>query len=201
MVDAPVLEELPHWVPMPPPQPDVEPIPDEAALNELSNAVLQLSRQSLAEPPAAFNFQPAELQTSNVRRTPHALYDLSYTFLFIPRLPHITLIGDLKTRLEQWLALLADAREWQTQFLSIEPTHIEISLACPPTESPERIIKAILLETSTRVLEDFPRFAAAHSKRPGAFWSPGYYVVAPGRRLSPAEVSAFIEYQRREQNP
>ncbi|MEK7311036.1 MAG: IS200/IS605 family transposase, partial [Chloroflexota bacterium] len=180
---------------------DLEPIPDEATLNELSNTILQLSRQSLnqslVEPSSVRDLSPTPLP--KVRRTPHSLYDLSYTFLIIPRLPTTLLTGDLKNRVEGWLLSIAAAYDWQTQAIGVEPDHVEISLGCLPTDSPESVVKALILETSDKVLIEFPRLAASHAKRPGNFWAPAYYVVAPGRPRSPDEVSAFVEYQRREQ--
>lgn len=183
---------------MPQPDEDLEPIPDEDALNALSTQLLQLERQSLIEQPSLLDLAPTPLP--NIRRTPHGLYDLSYTFLFLPRLPHITLTGDLKARLEQWLIALADTHDWDASQIQIEEDHVEVSLQCAPADSPERIIKTILAETSDKVLSEYPRLAAAHAKRPGAFWASGYYVVTPGRRLSPDEVNAFVQYQRHEQN-
>jgi len=180
------------------PDPDVEPIPDEESLNNLSKQLQQLERQALIEQPLLLDLPPAPLP--NIRRTPHGLYDLSYTFLFLPRLPHITLAGDLKARLEQWLIALADTHDWDATTIKINEDHVEVSLNCAPADSPERVIKTILTETSDKILEEYPRLAAAHAKRPGAFWASGYYVVTPGRRLAPEEVTAFVEYQRREQS-
>jgi REP element-mobilizing transposase RayT len=192
----------PDWTPATSPQaqPDeeVEPIPDQESLNTLSQQLLQLERQSIVEQPLLLDLPPAPLP--NIRRTPHGLYDLSYTFLFLPRLPHLSLSGDLKARLEQWLIALADTHDWDATTIQIEENHVEISLSCAPADSPERIVKTILAETSDKILAEYPRLAAAHAKRPGAFWSTGYYVVTPGRHLAPAEVTAFVEYQRREQS-
>lgn len=182
----------------PPVEADVEPIPDEDSLNALSQQLLQLEQQALVEQPLPLELPPVPLV--NIRRTPHGLYDLSYTFLILPRLAHITLTGELKDRLEQWLIVIADTHDWEANQITVADDHIEISLKCPPADSPERIIKTLLAETSEKVLNEFPRLAASHSKRPGAFWASGYYVVTPGRHLTPEEVQAFMQYQRREQS-
>jgi REP element-mobilizing transposase RayT/CheY-like chemotaxis protein len=179
------------------PEADVEPIPDEAALAQLSNSILQLERQALAEQPPLIELAPVPLP--HIRRTSHSLYDLSYTFLLIPRLSTTSLTGDLKTRLEHWLAMLADACDWQTKSIRVELDHVEISLACPPADSPEKIARSLIDETSEKIFAEFPRLAADHAKRPGAFWSPAYYVITPARPLTPEEITAFVEYQRREQ--
>lgn len=177
---------------------EVEPLPDAESLNQLSNAILQLERQALVEQPPLLELPPTALPA--VRRTPHALYDLTYTFLIIPRLPTNMLHGDLKARLEQWLITLADAYDWEADTILIEPSHIELHVRAAPGDSPDYIAKTLQAETSDRILAEFPRLAADHAKRPGAFWSPGYFVTTPGRPLSLDEIGAFIEYQRREQS-
>jgi REP element-mobilizing transposase RayT len=158
---------------------------------------MQLSRQDVIEQPPLPELQLAPLPA--VRRTSHGVYDLSYTLLLIPRLSTTVLDGDLKIRLEHWLAVLADAYEWQTQSVRVQDDHVEISLRCPPADAPEKIARVLMHDTSDKVLAEFARLAAVHAKRPGAFWASGYYVVAPGRRLTQEEIGAFLEYQRREQ--
>jgi REP element-mobilizing transposase RayT/CheY-like chemotaxis protein len=177
---------------------DLDPIPDAASLNELSNALLQLERQALIEQPPLLDLPPLELPS--LRRTPHSLYDLTYTFLLIPRLPTNLLNGDLRSRLEQWLITLADVYDWEADSIVIEPGHIELRLRAAPSDSPDYIARTLQVETSDRILNEFPRLAAEHAKRPGAFWSPGYFVTTPGRPLSHDEVTIFIDYQRREQS-
>ena len=197
-ISAAEIQPTPAETANPEIQTEVEPLPDEDTLRSLSQQLLELEQQSLVEQPPLLDLPPAPLL--NIRRTPHGLYDLSYTFLFIPRLAHIILSGELKARLEQWLIAIADTHDWDASQIVIEADHIEISLSCAPADSPERIIKTLLVESSEKVLADFPRLAAAHAKRPGAFWASGYYVVTPGRRLTPEEVQAFSQYQRREQS-
>lgn len=194
---APVEENLFEALPETP-DTEVEPLPDAESLNQLSNAILQLERQALVEQPALLELPPTALPA--IRRTPHALYDLTYTFLIIPRLPTNMLHGDLKSRLEQWLITLADAYDWEADSIQIEPSHIELHVRAAPGDSPDYIARTLQAETSERILSEFPRLAADHAKRPGAFWSPGYFVTTPGRPLSNDEINAFIEYQRREQS-
>ncbi|MBI4316045.1 MAG: IS200/IS605 family transposase, partial [Chloroflexi bacterium] len=136
----------------------------------------------------------------NARRTPHGLYALSYTYLIIPKFASTRLSGDLQSRLAEWISFQALTHDWRITGLHIEPDHLEISLDCAPSEAPEKVVKAIMQYTAEKVMAEFPRLAAEHSKRVSSFWAQGYYVVAPGRRLSADEIRAFIDYQRQEQN-
>ena len=137
----------------------------------------------------------------NIRRTPHGLYDLSYTFLVLPRLPQMLLPNDIQARLEYWFTTLAAAYEWQLQAVTVGADHVELSLIAPPSDSAEKIVRSLMYGTSDKILTEFPRLASENgllAPRPGAFWSSGYCVITPGRRLTPAEVTGFIQYQRGE---
>ncbi len=136
----------------------------------------------------------------NARRTPHGLYALSYTYLIIPKFASTRLSGDLQSRLAEWISFQALTHDWRITGLHIEPDHLEISLDCAPSEAPEKVIKALMQNTAEKAMAEFPRLAAEHSKRVSSFWAQGYYVVAPGRRLTADEIRAFIDYQRQEQN-
>ncbi|MEK9164951.1 MAG: IS200/IS605 family transposase, partial [Chloroflexota bacterium] len=152
-------------------------------------------------PPSAspLDYRPASAAMPDVRRTPHGLYALSYTFLFIPRFPQTKLIGDIKEHLESWMTHLALIHDWRITSLMIAPDHIEVSIDCAPSEAPEKVVKALMHSTAEKVMAEFPRLANEHASRAASFWALGFYVVAPGRRLSADEIARFVEYERGEQ--
>lgn len=160
-----------------------------------------------AAPPPAFappsasplDHRPASASLPDVRRTPHGLYALSYTFLFIPRFPQTKLIGDIKEHLESWMAHLALIHDWRITSLMIAPDHVEVSIDCAPSEAPEKVVKALMHGTAEKVMTEFPRIANEHANRAASFWAQGYYVIAPGRRLSADEIARFVAYERGEQ--
>ena len=53
--------------------------------------------------------------------------------------------------------------------------------------------------TAEKVMAEFPRLANEHASRAASFWAQGYYVIAPGRRLSADEIARFVDYERGEQ--
>jgi putative transposase len=184
---------IPAWAVPPPAEPE-RPAADGSTADSTKSIA---SRFAAAPTPDAFTLQAVPFP--DVRRTPHGLYALSYTFLFIPKLQHIQLTGDLKERLDEWIRRLAAAHDWRVETLTIEPTHVEASLDCSPSESPENVIRVIIERTSEKILAEFPRLAEEHARRPGSFWADSYYVVVPGRHLSADEIVRFVEYQRKEQ--
>ncbi len=155
----------------------------------------------VSAPPSAspLDYRPASAALPDVRRTPHGLYALSYTFLFIPRFPQTRLVGDIKEHLESWMTHLALIHDWRITSFMIAPDHVEVSIDCAPSEAPEKVVKALMHSTAEKVMAEFPRLANEHAGRAASFWAQGYYIVAPGRRLSADEIARFVAYERGEQ--
>ena len=99
--------------------------------------------------------------------------------------------------LDGWIRHLALAYDWRVEQLKIEANSVQLIIACAPADSPEKVVQTMMSTTSEKIMADFPRIAQDHPS--GKFWSPGYYVVAPGRLLSDEEVKRYRGYQRQEQ--
>ncbi len=186
------VSPIPEWT-------TAAPLPELVPPQPTADSTRSIASRFTSSPTVdSFALQPVPFP--DVRRTPHGLFALSYTFLFLPKLPSIPLTGEISERLEESVKRLAAAHDWRVAALSVEATHIEVSLDCAPSESPENVIKTIIERTSEKVLAEFPHLAEEHARRPGSFWASGYYVVVPGRKLSVEEINRFVEYQRKEQS-
>lgn len=133
----------------------------------------------------------------NLRRTAHGLYSMAYTFIIVPRLAYNELKGELRDHLNATLRQIASAYDWQVTTLDVQPTHVEISLSCPPTDAPDYVIRSIMRDSSERVLKDFPRIARDHGTHPAIFWAHNYWATS-AQKFSADEIEKFVEYQRKE---
>jgi REP element-mobilizing transposase RayT/CheY-like chemotaxis protein len=155
------------------------------------------------EPEGASNPRPSETIQAEafpmlgVYRTPHGLYTLSYTFLWLPKLPDVQLRGDMVELLGKWMRQLALAYDWRVEELDIQPRYLQLVVACSPADAPEHVVKVMMQTTSKQILDEFPRLREMHPS--GNFWAPGYWVTAPGHLLAKDKIDAFILYQRKEQ--
>ncbi len=151
-----------------------------------------------ASPPPVEESEPIKTPAlEGAYGTHHGLYMLSYTFIWLPKFPHVQLKGDIVASLNQWIRHLALAYDWRVEDLDIQPEIVQLVIACAPSDPPEKIVQTMMQTTSENIMADFPRLAEEHPA--GSFWAPGYYVVAPGRLLDAEEISHYIEHQRREQ--
>lgn len=181
------------------PQPQPAPAHDDTAP---ADWLLNPSRPQTARPPELVELGGLhESQVipgmEGVYRTPHALYKLTYTFLWLPKLPDSALRGDIVVRLEAWIRELCLVYDWRLEQLVVENEYLEVIIACSPADSPEKVVRTLMDATSQKIMTEFPRVAERHPN--GQFWAPGYYVVTPGRKLRGDEVQRYIAYQRREQ--
>ncbi len=132
-----------------------------------------------------------------VYRTPHGLYTLTYTFIWLPKRPDVELKGDVVDHIQKWVTNLAIAYDWRVEQLDVQAKYVQLVIACSPGDAPEQVIKVMMEKTSETILEDFPRHQETHLA--GRFWAPGYLVQTPGRLLSGKDIDAYIRYQRNEQ--
>ncbi|MBI3360007.1 MAG: IS200/IS605 family transposase [Chloroflexi bacterium] len=140
---------------------------------------------------------PAESAPPGLARTPHGLYNLTYTIVWLPKLPKTRLIGDITVRLNEWIRNIALAYDWRVERLEVRADCIVLVAMCPPATAPERVVNILKRSTSERVFAEFPRPAADHPARD--FWAPGYLLLGAGQTLTPQQVGDYIAYTRREQ--
>ncbi len=124
-------------------------------------------------------------------------YDISYTCLIIPRFKSHYLVGDLAESLSGWMRQICIAFGWRMELLIIQPEYLQWILTVSPVISPARFIKIIRKQTSSRVLEEFPRIKKDNPS--DDFWAPGYIAIPGIQPIYPEVVNMFIQQIRQKQ--
>jgi putative transposase len=130
-------------------------------------------------------------------RTPHALYNLTYTFVWVPKFPKTRLAGDIATLLDEWIRHNALAYDWRVERVEVRPECVALVINCPPTTAPEALVTVLKRTTSEKVFAEYPSVAADHAG--GDFWAPGYLLIGAGQTPTPQQIDDFIAYTRRGQ--
>lgn len=73
------------------------------------------------------------MEERRIRRTPHAVYQITYHFVWIPRYRKIVLRGQIAERLNQLLYTIADQHEFEVLALEVLPDHVHLFVSAPPT--------------------------------------------------------------------
>ena len=132
-----------------------------------------------------------------LRRSKHAVYDLKYHFVWIPKYRKKLLtpeIGDytkeLFERIAEEYGLIIDTRE-------VVEDHVHIFLEAPPRLSPSRIVQILKSISARELFRQFPHLR--QKLWGGQFWSDGYFVRAVGDEVTGDVIRRYIEYHQHEQ--
>ena len=131
---------------------------------------------------------------SPIKRTQHAVYDLKYHFVWIPKYRKKLLKGDVAKFIRQIFERIANEYGWEIEEMAIQADHVHIFLHAPPKYAPARIVQ-IMKSLSAR--EVFAQFPQLHQKLwAGEFWSDGYFVRSVGDQVTADLIKQYIRYQK-----
>lgn len=148
----------------------------------------QAPEQSRYESPAS------EVVLEPVSRQP---YDLSYSFLLIPRFNAHYLIGDIAEDLHEWMRRICISFEWRLESILIRPEYMQWVIYVPANTPPSRCIRTIREQTSRLIFDDFPHIRRENLSKD--FWAPGYSVSLGPTPHPPDMINQYIRLTRQQQ--
>ena len=128
-----------------------------------------------------------------IRRTPHAVYNIQYHFVWRPKYRKSLLI---RTRRAYLLYLLERiVREYDLEVVEVEvvPDHIHLFVSAPPRYSPARIMEILKGIPAREMFKKFPKLRK--ELWAGELWGPGYYVGTAGDKVTSDMVKRYIRQQ------
>ena len=134
---------------------------------------------------------------SPVKRTSHAVYDLKYHFVWIPKYRKMILREEIAKRVEEVFREVAEIYEFEIERMAVVEDHVHIFLSAPPKYAPGEIVR-ILKSRSAKVV--FKEFTDVRRELwGGEFWSDGYFVRSVGDEVTAEVIRRYIEYHNSEQ--
>ena len=128
-----------------------------------------------------------------LQRGSHAVYELGYHFVWIPKRRRPLLQDRLARRLAELLREICDDHGWQCRDLSIQADHVHVFLEAPPRWSASHIIQALKGTTARTLFQEFPHLRAELPS--GELWSDGYFVRGVGEKVTAQIVQRYIRHQ------
>jgi REP element-mobilizing transposase RayT/DNA-binding NarL/FixJ family response regulator len=162
-----------------------------------ANEELRLETQQPGEP---FDFELASPNSGSalqVLNSPYGIFDITYSFILIPRLPNHYLTGGLSVTLGEWMRQLSLAYGWRLEHLAIRPEYLFWISRVPPNTSAASLVNAIRQQTSQHIFLEFPLLAQENPS--GDFWAPTYLALASAQPPPVNMLKEFIEQTRRQQ--
>jgi len=134
---------------------------------------------------------------SSVKRTSHAVYDLKYHMVWVPKYRKMILKGDLAKRVREVFAEIAERYEFEIDTMEVKEDHVHLFLSVPPRYSPAGVVQIIKSISAKVVFKEFPEVKKQLWR--GEFWSDGYFVRSVGDRVTSEVIRRYIKYQHHEQ--
>ena len=126
------------------------------------------------------------------RKTSHAVYDIKYHFVMVPKYRYRVLNGEIKEWLKKEISHVCEGMEIIIEEGKICSDHVHMCLSVPPKYSPAEVMKRIKGRSSEGIFKEFPevrkRYWGQH------FWARGYFVSTIG--IDEETIKRYIKSQR-----
>ncbi|MBE2182301.1 MAG: IS200/IS605 family transposase [Anaerolineae bacterium] len=129
------------------------------------------------------------MQKDDLRRSNHAVYQVNYHFVWIPKRRKKVLVGDVAKRLREICEEVAQENGWVVLSLAIQPDHVHLFVEATPKEKPHDVVRAFKGRSSRILRSEFP-----HLLKLPSLWTHGYFCRTAGN-VSAAVIEPYIRAQ------
>ena len=133
---------------------------------------------------------------TDLRRTRHAIYELKYHFVWIPKYRRKVLNREIKEKLKEIFLQIAEEYDCEIIEQRVMSDHVHLFLSAPPKYSPSRLVNIIKSISRNEIFREFPGFARRCWNK--KLWADGYFVRAVGDKVTADEIQKYVRYQTKE---
>ena len=131
-----------------------------------------------------------------VRRTKHAVYDLKYHLVWIPKYRKDILDKEVSEYLKAAFNKVAEEYDFRIDTMEVMEDHVHIFIEVPPRYSPARVVQVMKSISAREVFSKFPDLRK--QLWAGELWNDGYFVRSVGDKVTADIIRKYIEYQAHE---
>ena len=132
-----------------------------------------------------------------VRRTKHAVYDLKYHIVWVPKYRKMILEGSIAPRLKEIFQEIAERYEFAIDTMEVMKDHVHLFLEAPPRYSPAQVVRIMKSISAKIIFKEFP--AVKKQLWGGELWNDGYFVRSTGDKVTAEVIRKDIKYQHQSQ--
>ena len=131
-----------------------------------------------------------------IRRTKHAVYDLKYHLVWIPKYRKHILDKEVSDYLKDIFNMIVEEYEFIIDTMEVMEDHVHIFVEVPPKYSPARVVQIMKSISAREVFKKFPNLR--EQLWAGEMWNDGYFVRSVGDKVTADIIRRYIEYQTHE---
>jgi|SRR3989339_1717341 len=131
-----------------------------------------------------------------IKRTKHAVYDLKYHLVWIPKYRKNILGGEVSGYLKEVIKKISEEYGFEIDTMEVVEDHVHIFLIAPPRYSPAQLVQMIKSISAKEVFKKFPELRK--QLWAGELWNDGYFVRSVGDEVTADIIRRYIEYQNHE---
>jgi putative transposase len=134
-----------------------------------------------------------------IRRTKHAVYDLKYHLVWIPKYRKHILTGDVVGYLKEVFNHIAEEYGFEIDTMEVVEDHVHIFLEAPPRYAPAKVVQIMKSISGRELFKKFPKIRK--QLWAGELWNDGYFVRSVGDKVTADIIRKYIKYQSHEDSP
>ena len=131
-----------------------------------------------------------------IRRIKHAVYDLKYHVVWIPKYRKDVLSGEVGEYLKGVFQRIAEEYELVIDTMEVMEDHVHIFVEVPPRYSPARVVQIMKSISAREVFKEYPEIRK--QLWAGELWNDGYFVRSVGDKVTADIIRKYIKYQTHE---
>ncbi len=131
-----------------------------------------------------------------IRRTKHAVYDLKYHLVWIPKYRKHILSGEVSEYLKEVFQRIAEGYEFRIDTMEVVEDHVHIFVEAPPRYSQAQVVQVMKSVSAREVFSKFPELRK--QLWAGELWNDGYFVRSVGDKVTVDIIRKYIEYRAHE---
>ena len=131
-----------------------------------------------------------------IRRTQHAVYDLKYHLVWIPKYRKRVLGGEISEFVKEVFGRIAEEYGLCIDTMEVMEDHVHVFVEAPPRYSPAEVVQILKSISAREVFKKFPKLRK--QLWAGELWSDGYFARSVGDKVTAEIIRKYIEYQTHE---
>ena len=131
-----------------------------------------------------------------IKRTKHAVYDLKYHIVWIPKYRKDILEKEVSDYLKAVFSKISEEYRFRIDTMEVMKDHVHVFVEVPPRYSPARVVQVMKSISAREVFKKFPDLR--EQLWAGELWNDGYFVRSVGDKVTADIIRKYIEYQTHE---